>query len=177
MQQPSSKVPPQMLPAPALLLFPYAFSTAVSAAVAAYCWRRRAHPGVGAFAVLAFAEAFWTLGLIFEVVSPGLRAKLFWDNLQFLPVAVIPVGFLAFAHGFSGRPVRHPWRVYGALSLPLLAMTALAFTDPLHGLIRRGTQPVTTPLSQVAYDFTWVYGAAGIYVYAIQAAAFAVLAA
>jgi diguanylate cyclase (GGDEF)-like protein/PAS domain S-box-containing protein len=158
------------------LLLPYALSTAISAAVAAYCWRRRSRPGVAAFAVVAAAEAFWTLGFILEDVSPGLRAKLFWDNLQFLPVAVIPVGFLAFAHGFSGRPVRHPVRVYGALALPLLALTALAFTDPLHGLVRADTQPVTEPFGQLAYRLTPLYGAAGIYVYLVQGAAFAVLA-
>jgi diguanylate cyclase (GGDEF)-like protein/PAS domain S-box-containing protein len=161
----------------ALELLPYALSTAISAAVAAYCWRRRARPGVAAFAAVAAAEAFWTLGFIFEVASPGLRAKLFWDNLQFLPVAVIPVGFLAFAHGFSGRPVQHPLRVYGALALPLLALTALAFTDPLHGLVRVGTQPVTEPLGQLSYGFTWLEGAAGIYIYLLGGAAFAVLAA
>jgi diguanylate cyclase (GGDEF)-like protein/PAS domain S-box-containing protein len=161
----------------ALLLLPYVLSTVISAAVAAYCWRRRTHPGVGAFAAVAAGEAFWTLGLIFEVVSPGLRAKIFWDNLQFLPVAVIPVGFLAFAHGFTGRTVRHPRRVYGTLALPLLALAALAFTDPLHGLIRTETQPVTAPFTQLEYGFTWLVGAAAIYIYLIQAAAFAVLAA
>lgn len=164
-----------MHPSTALLL-PYALSTAISAGVAAYCWQRRARPGVAAFAAVAAAEAFWTLALILEVVSPGLRAKVFWDNLQFLPVAVIPVGFLAFAHGFSGRPVRHPPRVYGALALPLLALTALAFTNPLHGLVRADTQPVTEPFGQLAYRLTPLYGVAGIYVYLLQGAAFAVLA-
>jgi diguanylate cyclase (GGDEF)-like protein/PAS domain S-box-containing protein len=166
-----------MSPSTALLLLPYVLSTAISAAVAAYCWRRRGRPGVAAFAAVAAGEAFWTLGFLLEVVSPGLRAKVFWDNVQFLPVAVIPVGFLAFAHGFSGRPVRRPARVYGLLALPLLALAALAFTDPLHGLVRAGTRPVTAPFSQLEYGFTWVEDVAGIYVYAIQGAAFVVLAA
>jgi diguanylate cyclase (GGDEF)-like protein/PAS domain S-box-containing protein len=166
-----------MHPSTALLLLPYALSTAISAAVAAYCWRRRARPGVAAFAAVAGGEAFWTLGFIFEVVSPGQPAKLFWDNLQFLPVPLITVGFLAFAHGFSGRPVRHPRRVYGALALPMLALAVLAFTDPLHGLIRAETLPVTTPLGPLSYRFTWLVGAVGVYVYLIQAAAVAVLAA
>jgi diguanylate cyclase (GGDEF)-like protein/PAS domain S-box-containing protein len=170
-------IPPMHLSTALVLLLPYALSTAISAAVAAYCWRHRTRPGVAAFAAVAAAEAFWTLGLIFEVVSPGLRAKLFWDNLQFLPLAVIPVGFLAFAHGYSGRPVRHPLRVYGALSLPLLALTALAFTDPLHGLVRTGTQPVAEPLGQLSYGFTRLEAAAGIYIYLLEGAAFAVLAA
>ncbi|HEU4883418.1 MAG TPA: EAL domain-containing protein [Longimicrobium sp.] len=166
-----------MHPSTVLLLLSYALSTAISAAVSAYCWRRRARPGVAAFAVVAAGEAFWTLGFIFEVASPGLRAKVFWDNLQYLPLAVIPVGFLAFAHGFSGRPLRHSRMVYGALALPLLAVAALAFSDPLHGLIRTDTRPVTDPHGQLEYGLTWIVDAAGIYIYLIQAAAFAVLAA
>jgi diguanylate cyclase (GGDEF)-like protein/PAS domain S-box-containing protein len=160
-----------------LLVLPYALSSAISAAVAAYCWRRRARPGVGAFALVAASEAFWTLGFLFELTSPGLRGKLFWDNLQYLPLAVIPVGFLAFAHGFSGRTPRHPRRVYGALALPLLLLTVLAFTDPLHGLIRTGTRPVTAPLAPLEYGFTWVSIAAGVYIYLLEGVAVAVLAA
>jgi diguanylate cyclase (GGDEF)-like protein/PAS domain S-box-containing protein len=161
----------------ALLLFSYVLSAAISAAVAAYCWRRRARPGVAAFAVLAASEACWTLGLIFEVVAPGVRGKLFWDNLQYLPVAVLPVALLAFANGFSGRSVRHPLRLYGALTLPLLVVVVLAFTDPLHGMVRAGTEPVTARFTQVVYGFTWVDVCAAAYIYAVQAAGFIVLAA
>ena len=87
--QPATPMPPS----PALLLLlPYVLSTAISAAVAAYCWRRRARPGVAAFAVVAASEAFWTLGFLFELASPGLRGKLFWDNLQYLPRGADPGG-------------------------------------------------------------------------------------
>ena len=159
-----------------LFLLPYALSAAISAGVAAYCWRRRTRPGVAAFAVIAACEALWTAGYLFELASPGLRAKLFWDNFQFLPAPGIVVGFLAFALGFSGRPVRHPRVVYGALALPLLVVAALAFTDPLHGLMRVGTR-VVDPLGPLEYGLTWVVDAAAVYIYLIQAAAFAALAA
>ncbi|WP_420128176.1 EAL domain-containing protein [Longimicrobium sp.] len=166
-----------MPPSATLLLLPYVLSTAISAGVAAYCWRRRARPGVAAFAVLAAGEACWTLGLICEVVSPGVQAKAFWDNVQYLPIAVLPPALLAFANGFSGRTVRHPVRLYGALALPLLAVAALAFTDPWHGLARAGVQPVTAPYTQLVYGFTFVDVAAAIYIYVVQAWAYVVLAA
>jgi diguanylate cyclase (GGDEF)-like protein/PAS domain S-box-containing protein len=166
-----------MLSTSALLILLYALSAAISAAVARYCWRRRARPGVAAFALVAASEALWTLGLIFEYASPGQAAKLFWDNLQYLPLAFIPVGFLAFAHGFSGRPPRRPRLLYGALLAPLLLLTLLAFSDPWHGLVRAGIAPVTQRYGQLQYGFTWVEAAAGVYIYLIQAAAFAVLAA
>ena len=162
-----------------LRLLPYALSAAISAGVAAYCWRRRARPGVAAFAVVAASEAAWTLGYLFELASPGVRGKLFWDNAQFVPFAVIPVGFLAFAHGFTGRLPRHPLRVYAALVLPLLALAVLAFTDPLHGLVRDPARGVAAPapLAPLEYGFTWVESAAAVYIYGMEAVAFAVLAA
>jgi diguanylate cyclase (GGDEF)-like protein/PAS domain S-box-containing protein len=161
----------------ALLLLPYLLSTAISAAVAGYCWRRRERPGVLAFALVAACEALWTLGVIFEVASPTLAGKLFWDNLQYLPMGIIPVGFLAFADDFSGRSPRRPFAVYAALAAPLLLLTLLAFSDPWHHLIRAGVQPLGAPFSPVLYGFTWVEGAAGIYIYLVQLWAFAVLAA
>jgi diguanylate cyclase (GGDEF)-like protein/PAS domain S-box-containing protein len=159
------------------LLLPCAVSAAISAGVAAYCWHRRGRPGVAAFAMVAGGEALWTLGYLFEMASPGLRQKVFWDNLQYLPLAVIAPAFLAFANGFCGRQARHPRRVYGALALPLLAVAVLAFTDPWHGVVRAGTESVPAPLAQLAYAFTPVTTAAALYAYLLVAAAIAVLAA
>jgi diguanylate cyclase (GGDEF)-like protein/PAS domain S-box-containing protein len=167
-----------MPPSTALLrLLPYALSTAISAGVAAYCWRRRGRPGVAAFALVAAGEAFWTLGYLFEVASPGLQAKIFWDNLQYLPVAFVTVAFLAFADAFTGRRMKHARWVYAALTVPLLALTALAFSDPLHGLVRDGIRPVTDPYAPLEYGLTRVVDAAAVYVYLIEIAAFAVLGA
>ena len=64
---------PMLSTSAALHLLPYLASAAVSAGVGAYCWARRARPGVGAFAVMAFAQAAWTLGLVFELAAPGPR--------------------------------------------------------------------------------------------------------
>ncbi|HYJ78609.1 MAG TPA: histidine kinase N-terminal 7TM domain-containing protein, partial [Longimicrobiaceae bacterium] len=77
-------------------LLPYLASLAISAAVGAYCRRRRSRPGAGAYAAYALGQAACTVGFLLELVSPGLVGKLFWDNVQFLTYAPLPVALLAF---------------------------------------------------------------------------------
>ncbi|HEX8903351.1 MAG TPA: diguanylate cyclase, partial [Longimicrobiaceae bacterium] len=165
--------------APALLLLlPYLASAAVSAGVGAYCWARRSRPGVAAYAVVALAQSSWTLGLVCELLSPSLGAKVFWDNVQFLVLPAIPVGFLAFALGLGGRRLRHPFILFFILAAPLVALALLAFTDPLHGLVRRSPRIVPgEPFPELIYGFTPLVDAAALYVYALFFAALAVLAA
>ncbi|HEX6746844.1 MAG TPA: EAL domain-containing protein [Longimicrobium sp.] len=161
-----------------LHVLPYLASAAISAGVAAYCWVRRSRPGVGAFAVVALAEAFWTAGLVCELLAPGLRGKIFWDNVQFLAIPPIAIGFLAFALGFGGRRLRHSALVHSLLALPLIVLAVLAFTDPLHGLVRRDPRIVAgIPFPQLIYGFTPLVDAIAIYLYAVMLAAFAVLVA
>lgn len=161
-----------------LHLLPYLGSAAVSAGVGVYCWARRARPGVGAFAVMALAQAAWTLGLVFETAAPTLGAKLFWDNLQFLPLPVIPAAFLAFAHRYAGRRIPHAAAVYAGVAAPLAVLAVLAFTDPLHGWVRIAPRLVPgTPFAELTYGFTPLFTAAFGWLVVVYLAAFAELAA
>ena len=161
-----------------LHLLPYLASAAVSAGVGAYCWARRARPGVGAFAVMAFAQAACTLGYVFELAAPSLRGKIFWDNVQFLPVPAIPVAFLAFVHGYAGRRPRRAPALYALLAAPLAALALLAFTDPLHGLVRVSPRLVpAAPFAELTYGFTPLFTVAFVYLSLIYVAALAELAA
>ena len=58
-------------------LIPYLISLLVSTGVGFYAWRRREVVGARTFSVVSLAMAFWTLGYIFELLSPGLQAKIF----------------------------------------------------------------------------------------------------
>jgi diguanylate cyclase (GGDEF)-like protein/PAS domain S-box-containing protein len=161
-----------------LLVLPYLASAAVSAGVGAYCWARRSRPGVAAYAVVALAQAAWTLGLVGELLSPTLGGKIFWDNVQFPAYAAIPVAFLAFALEFGGRRPRRPAATWTLLAAPLAALSLLAFIDPLDGLVRQRPHLVAgEPFPELIYGYTPLFTAAAYYVYALLFAALAVLAA
>jgi hypothetical protein len=99
-------------------LVPYLISVAISTGIGVYAWRRRDVAGAVPFALGALSQASWTLGYAFELASPGLEAKIFWDDIQFIGASVSPLAFLAFAFQYTGRRLAHPWRTFGLLAVP-----------------------------------------------------------
>ncbi len=111
-------------------------SFGISAAVGAACLRRRRVGGAFAYAFVAFSQAGWTLGFILEHASRSVASKLFWHSVQILCAGGWWLAFIAFAREFVRRRVPRPARAYALLSLPAAVFAILAFTDPLHGLLR-----------------------------------------
>ncbi len=138
----------------------YLLSCAISLGVAAQCWRRRGVPGAGPYAVVALSQGLWTLGFIAEMMSPGLDRKLFWDNVQWLPAAVWPVAFLAFALQYTNRSPAKSRLTYSLLLIPGLMVCAAAFLDSGDGLARENTRLVLDRgRPALLYDFTpWLLG-------------------
>ena len=79
-----------------LYLLPFIISTGISLGVGAYCWRRHAETGAMMYALVAFSQASWTFGYIFELLSSDLRNKIFWDNFQFVGGVGWLMAFVAF---------------------------------------------------------------------------------
>ena len=146
----------------------YLISLAISAAVAASCWERRATAaGAAPYALVALSQASWTLGYVLELSSPSLAAKLFWDNFQYIGGAGWAVGFVAFTLQYTGRRLARPALTYGLVALPLIALVLLAFTDEWHGLFRSRIRLVPTDSGPaLLYDFRPAVWAASLYGYA-----------
>jgi len=137
-------------------LIPYAISMTISMVVGIYSWRRRAVSGARAYAILALGQASWTFGYIFELASPSLKGKVFWDNFQFIGGGIWLIAFLAFVLDFTGRSLSHPKRTWILLSIVPAAIVLLAYTDGFHGLIRPEVSLIHgEPFSALVYDFTF----------------------
>ncbi len=151
-----------------LFLLPYSLSALLSGGLALYAWRRRRVAGATAFSGLALTQALWTTGFIFELLSPTLAGKIFWDDLQFIPALLLPIFFLAFAWEYSGRPPTHIQRRLLLLSLPFLIFWLLLLTDPVDHLIRTNSRLIPgDPFDALLYDFTPVDLAIILYGYAL----------
>lgn len=110
-------------------LIPYLISLLTSAGVGLCAWRRQEVVSARAFAGVSLMMAFWTLGYIFELLSPGLQAKTFWDNVQWITTFIVPIGMLAFALQYTGRKLAYPKRIWGLIiSIPLVFLV-LVFTN------------------------------------------------
>jgi PAS domain S-box-containing protein len=151
-----------------LALLPFLISTGISLGVGVYCWRRHAETGAMPYALVAFSQALWTFGYTLELASPSLEGKIFWDNFQFIGGVGWLMAFVAFALEYTGRRLSRPGLIYGLLAIPGMAIVLLAFTDPLHRLVRPQAWLVPgDPFSALLYDFTlpvWIWA---IYSYSL----------
>ena len=83
--------------------------TLLSLALAAYGWRRRRLvPGGAAFTVFNLGVAVWTGVYILELDATG-PAAVFWANMAYFGIGLVPASWLVFAlrysgHGLAGHP-------------------------------------------------------------------------
>ncbi|MDD5370115.1 MAG: diguanylate cyclase [Anaerolineaceae bacterium] len=142
-----------------LFLIPYLLSALVCGGIAVFAFRRRAQPGGFSFALLALAETEWTLGFIFQALSPHLAGKLFWNNAQFFGAIATPLAYCAFGIDFTGQWSKLPRRLSGLGMGMGAAILLMIWTDGLHGLFRIAPHLVPgVPFS----NLVWGNGAAFI---------------
>lgn len=136
-------------------LVPFVLSALLTALCAAFVLRRRAQPGATAFAWLLVAETLWSVGYTFELASPGLSEKIFWDDAQWVAtVAIIPC-MSCFAWAYRERFPRRLKLTLALMMVVPLATVAWVFTDPLHGLARKSAHlEPSPPFDVLLYDFS-----------------------
>ncbi|AKF11104.1 sensory box histidine kinase/response regulator [Sandaracinus amylolyticus] len=79
-------------------------SALLVALLARAMWRDRKHtPGAGAYAVALVAQLAWLAGYTGELLAADLDRKLLWDDLTWLPTAIVGGAALRFAGERTGR--------------------------------------------------------------------------
>ncbi len=128
-------------------------------------WRRRRAPGARPFLAELAGIAAWSLAFACEHWSRSLEAKLFWAQVRYAGIAVVPVAWLVFAAqqtaGVSGWPTRRL-----ALLAVIPALTLLVvWTNAWHELHWRGaelrSQGTWMTLHREAGPWYWVWAAYG----------------
>lgn len=157
-------------------LAPYYLSLAISLSIAVYSWRHRSVPGAFPYGWVAFGQAAWTFGYIFELVGPNLDAKIFWDDFQWLGVLIsivaFPVAILQYV-GLKSLTTRKLWVLSAVVPIFFLVFLAV---PPWHTFIHSQERVIPgEPFSSLIYNFMpWVYGIV-LYGYAIYFACLIVL--
>jgi len=135
-------------------------SAVVAAALGAYAWRHRTVPGATPFVALMAASVVWALANGLEMAGTDLPTKLFWANTQYLSFAISPLAWLALALEYTGRGAWLTRRRLVLASLIPVTTMIIAWTDPIHSLLRRnvhldfaGPFPV---ISKTAGSWFWV---------------------
>jgi PAS domain S-box-containing protein len=111
----------------------YLTPAAISAALAFYGWQRRSVEGAAMISLLMTAVAFWCLCHALSVSSSGLRATLFWAQLQYAGIVLVPPFWLLFALAYSRQLKRASLAARAALFVPpALAFGAVLTTEYHH---------------------------------------------
>ncbi|TMC94653.1 MAG: response regulator [Chloroflexi bacterium] len=116
-------------------IFPVVIAGVISAGLALYAWRRRLMAGVAAFSILMLAVAVWTLGYALELAGGDIPTKLFWLDVEYLGIVIVPVAWLALALQYTGRTKWLTPRILVLLSIEPLITLVLVWTNDIHHLI------------------------------------------
>jgi diguanylate cyclase (GGDEF)-like protein/PAS domain S-box-containing protein len=125
--------------------------------------QRRDMPATKAFAITMFAASLWAFGFAAEVVSPSLEGKIFWADIQFIGINILPLSWFAMTLYYTGQP-RWTIRSLSILGLIPLAITLMIFTDPYHHLFRGSPS-----LEVINPSFFVLNNDYGIFYYAVTA--------
>jgi PAS domain S-box-containing protein len=99
-------------------------------------WQRRSAPGAVPLAVLMFGVAQWALTYALSLAQAGLSAQIFWANLTYLGIGLVPVSWLAFALEYVGQGAWLTRRRLALFAIVPLWTVAMAVTNDLHQLFR-----------------------------------------
>ncbi|NJK80050.1 MAG: PAS domain S-box protein, partial [Chloroflexaceae bacterium] len=116
-------------------LFLLVCSALIQVGFATYAWQHRNTPAAYPFVLLCVGGTIWSIGYIFELLTPTLSGKIFWDNAQFIGTDLGFIGLIWFPLSYAA------YTHWNRRVVPLLIGFALlselvVWTDPYHQLIR-----------------------------------------
>ncbi len=133
-----------------------ALGTVLPLVLSAYGWRqRRLLAGGTAFAVFNLGVAIWTGVYMVELGATGGSA-VFWANMAYLGILLVPASWLVFALRYSGHGDQVSTRFLRLLGIEPAVTLVLAWTNPWHHLFRKSLQ--VTPSWEPGPAF-WVHTA------------------
>ncbi len=94
--------------------------------------------GAHSFLLTLVLVEIWIVAQALEMAATGLQLKLFWANIQYVPIMLIPVTYLYLSLQYTRREnlLRLRWLPFLLLLAPLV-FNLLAWTNGSHGLIRQ----------------------------------------
>lgn len=82
---------------------PLALSSIVSAIVIYLLLKRKPSPGSRCLIICMACAFVWALSDLFNLGSLTLSSKLFWDNVSYIPIVILPISWIFFVLEYSGK--------------------------------------------------------------------------
>lgn len=98
-------------------------------------WRERPQPGAVPLAFFMAGQSWWSATLFFRITATGLEAKIFWVDISWAGIVIIPVAWLLFSLEYTGYSQYVTRRNIALLSIIPVITAVLGFTDGYHSLL------------------------------------------
>ena len=119
-------------------------SAVICLAVARLLWERQDRAGAVSLLGFTLAAALWTGGNALQAGSTTLEWTVVSLHVQYVAIAAVPVTWFAFAAEYTGQRRWLRPRFLVAVSVPLVLLVLLEWTNGMHGLVRTSTYVATT---------------------------------
>jgi len=142
----------------ALYISPLVVSAAVLVALLVVTWRSRSDAVAPWFAATLVAFLVWTVGYVFEILSPTLGAKLAWADFEFIGIAVLPVVWFEVVRRHTGYGSLPRWFV-AVLAAFVAVSIAVFLANPAHIFRVAPSLDAATSPAVVVPDYGWYWAA------------------
>ncbi|WP_284644146.1 histidine kinase N-terminal 7TM domain-containing diguanylate cyclase [Paenibacillus silviterrae] len=123
-----------------MLQYSFPYSTLINFIVFAllglYALRYRKRPGGAYFVGMTLLLAFNAFAGIMELTSASFETKLFWRNLQQIPLLLSPIACLGLVLDLTGMKRTKRDTILKLITIPAVVYLILIFTDSYHHLMR-----------------------------------------
>ncbi|MDS0259764.1 ATP-binding protein [Haloarcula sp. S1CR25-12] len=148
-------------------------SVAVGVTGGLLAWRERPKPGSVPLTLLMAGQCWWSAMVIFQIGTATVDAKVFFVNISWAGVALIPVAWLLFALEYAGYDEYTTRRHVVLVSIIPAVTLFLSLTSPYHQLLyldaqlvaQRGVPTLTLtpgPWFWVIAAYTYLLGLCGL---------------
>lgn len=151
-----------------IYLLPYVASLCISLGVLWYVWTKRGAQGSIAFLWYIFGESLYILGYIFEISTPSIERKMFWESFQWLVLTIPMVAFPVFVVQYTEYKIKYPRQIFALSTIIPVLFSLLVLTDAWHHWIYLAPRVIpNVPLSELIYDYSPVVILFAIYSYTL----------
>lgn len=158
-----------------LRVLPFIVAALIAIWQAIRAWRSHVPENKIASAILV-SVAIWTLGTAFEVVSPSLQAKIWWDRISFVGIILLPPAWLLYVVQYTWQDRRLAIRTVTLTSIFSLALIGVVFTNDFHALLWKvDVHGLTNPYVELPKSFGPGYPIFAISLYIIVSAGIFIL--
>lgn len=118
------------------IVLPVLIASIIATFLFVYTWQRRTMRGARALVPLLLGIVIWLVGSTIEGLYFDYESRLFWSNVQYLGIVIVPTAWLIFSLYFTERVSVLSGRNLALLSFMPIVTLILVWTSPWQQFFR-----------------------------------------